>query len=200
MENLIIIIILGIAALIGGIYLIKNYNRLDIKFFSDATQSPYTPGGRFIVITSVIVGALSGAIAIAANVFSLDIEMWALEYTTGALMVTCIGAACMQALLSYESLSKALSKCAFVTGYCIVAFIIGLIGTGIVFVAIVVYLFIMMVNIMLKSGFETQTIRTKGGLFESGEKLTQESPGSNIFRSSDGQRWVRNGDKVTRLD
>ena len=196
MDTSIAIIIFALAAFAGGILLIKNYDRLDIRYFADATHSTYTPTGKSLVILSALVGALIGCVFFASEVFRLNLCAWAVQYAAGALLVTCIGAACMQALLSYEALSRALAKCGFITACCLVAFFVGLMGSALAFAAIVIYMFCIIIQMMWDSGFKHETIRTQGGLFESGQDLKQETPGSQIFVGPDGRRWRREGNKV----
>lgn len=188
------IIILAILAIVGGWYLLKNYDRFDIRLFANPEEGSYSPSGKMMVIFAGVIGTVAGGIVLAENVLNVNAEMWIIKYTIGALFFTCLMAAFMQALLSYRVLGQALGKCAFMFGYCLVAFIIGILGSWIVFAALIIYLFVIIINMMFKSGFERETIRTNGGLFESGKTLTQVS--GDIFEGPDGSQWRREGNKV----
>ncbi len=192
--NSIVIIILAILVIAGGWYLLKNYDRFDIRLFANSEDGSYSPSGKMMVILAGMIGAVAGGIIIAENVFKVDAEMWVMKYTIGALFFSCLTAAFMQALLSYRVLTQALGKCAFMFGYCLVAFILGVLGSWIVFAALIIYMFVMIINLMFKAGFERETIRTKGGLFESGQTMTQVS--GDIFEGPNGTQWRREGNKL----
>lgn len=215
MEKLLIILGIGIVALVLGYLFIKNYNRLDCYFFGRIKRwtpslkneqgafrknivlnSAYEPFGRWQVIVSALIGAVCVVVPILCHVFYVDLNSRLILLSTVLLLVVIISFNLYEAIVRMPTAGKRVGKFVFLFVSCAIGLGFGILGSLVVFAAIVLYVVFFALRaavsapdlkkgeIMLNDG---TILKNKKGLF-----------GEDNHVDSDGNVWDRTGDTFTK--
>lgn len=215
MEKLLIILVIGIIALVLGFLFIKSYNRIDCHFFGRIKQwfpslkneqdefkknvvldSTYEPFGRWQVIASALIGAMCVVVPILKQVFYVDLNSRSILLSVILLLVVIISYNLYESITRMPTAGTRIGKFLFMLMSCAIGLGFGILGSLIVFAAIVLYVIIFALRVAvsgpeLKKGevmLDNGTIlQNKKGLF-----------GEDNHVDSDGNVWVRNGDTFTK--
>lgn len=186
MEQLLVLILLAVAALIFGYLFIKNYNKIDIRHFGriksdtptlvdgvpkfDTGVDPgYSPFGRVQVLVSALIGALFTGIPILHRVFYVDLDEKSLTLALTLALLIIVSYNLYEAVTRMPTAGKRIGKFFFLTAACAVGAGVGALGTLLIFAAAVFYLIFLAVKI---------------ALFGTPEKQKKEQPGGCRYRSA----------------
>lgn len=192
-------IIIALIAFIGGVLLVKNYNKIDTSLFGRNVPD-YEPTGRGVIWFAAFAGAIFGVVYLYNQFVDGNPRLNNVYYFTGASILTMVViAALFTEMIGNGSHSRIIAKCFFLGLCSIIAFVVGLAGSFIVFCVIVLYLLLKITSATISSSGNERVVKTKSGLLgDGGMKLTRVS--GDIYESSDGRRFQRDGDQVTEIE
>lgn len=211
MENLLILLAAAVGALLLGILFIKRYDRIDRHFFGRirrtvpdmntgrltlrtvASDDPdYKPFGRFQVLASAVCGAAICIIMVmTSNFFGLGANYSAgksLSLAAALVWVVILSYNLYEAIARMETFGTRIGKFVFLTAACVIGFGAGVVGSLLIFAAIVFYIIFLAMKFAvsgrsLKPGEieldDGTVVRNRKGLF--GEDNWEEKDGKNVF-------------------
>ncbi len=182
----ILIIILAIAALVGGYFFIKKYKTIDKALFGKVVD--YKPFGINMVYISAIIGAIFGCVFLYGEFANKTVDS-----TTPLLLIyfIYIHIFCLcvyQAILRLDTVGAIIGKSLWMLFSCVLAAVIGAVGSVVIICIIILYLVIAVLGGMIFGSGKKTKIRE-----EDGTEHTVQDMGmfGNIDES--GNTWTNKG-------
>ncbi len=193
----IILIILG---LIAGYLFITKFDKIDRTLFASDDSSEYHSSGTLVIYICAAIGAILGVVMLMDSDYINELKV---------LIAFCLSimicASIFQAFLCMNTAAAILGKSLFMTFSCILAMVIGIVGSVAVIILIIIYLIL---AIMGKAAFGD------GGLLGSssskpnsyvidgdGNHIPLKYEGDDIYRDNQGNQWIDKGNgKIQKLD
>lgn len=187
---IIVFIVLGIGALVGGYHFLKRYNQMDMALFGSTSEN-YQPFGLYTVILCALAGVVVGIGGMFAVMnCSGDFPDF---LTAGALIASvCLSYCVYNAVLRMETKRDIYRKIGFQWGACGISIVVGALGSVVVACVLVIVIFLYIVTGIFKEG-------SKGKVWqlEDGTKVKESSGimGEKYYRGNDGRSFDKTGDR-----
>ncbi len=143
------LIILVIAALVGGYYFLKKYKNMDAALFGDVEG--YNPAGIYIVYISAVIGALFGCIFMYTEMTNNDVNTDVMSVVICTIMSLILCTSIYQSILAFDNISTVIGKSLWLFFSCALAAVIGFAGSVIIICLIILYLVIAIFGKMIFS-------------------------------------------------
>ncbi len=198
MENILIVVGVGILIMILGYQFLKHYNGIDSYFFGPKNRPgetrDYEPFGRTQVLLCLIPGAMLTAIPTLKMVFNIDWNEDSAMVGISLSLIVVFSFNLYEAIARMDTFGRRVGKFFFLTVACGVGVGIGALGSVIVFALVVLYLIFLAFSVALSGGSlkkgdimldDGTVVRNKKGLFGE-DNYTDVSDSSRTFdRSGD---------------
>ncbi len=180
------LIVLVIAALVGGYYFLKKYRNMDAALFGDVEG--YNASGVYIVYVSAIIGAIFGCIFMYTQMTDkhVDTKMFGIIIYTVMSLILCTSI--YQSILAFDNIGFVIGKSLWMLFSCALAGVIGFAGSVIIICLIILYLVIAFLGRMLFGSGEKTRIRTSNGT-----EHTVEDRGMFGNVDESGNTWTNKG-------
>ncbi len=180
------LIILGIAALIGGYFFLKTYRKMDAALFGDVEG--YNASGVYIVYASAIIGAIFGCIFMYSQISNKHADTEIFSIFVYILMSLILCTSIYQSILAFDNVSTVIRKSLWLLFSCVLAAVIGAAGSVVIICIIILYLVIAVLGGMIFGSGKKTKIRE-----EDGTEHTVQDMGmfGNIDES--GNTWTNKG-------
>lgn len=189
MYAIIPILLVGIGALIGGYYFIKNFKKIDVKYFGTSSESYESFG-----FPSVIISALIGAVYGITLIFDVNIIEKVSE-NMGHAFILLLALNLYLSFARMESWKFRFAKFSFMVIACLIGALIGIIGSVIIICAIIIYIVVMLLFGSLRGSSVKGVVLDDGTRLERKTGLTGES---YFYGKSDGAQWERSDTTFTK--
>ncbi len=180
------LIVLVIAPLVGGYYFLKKYRNMDAALFGDVEG--YNASGVYIVYASAIIGAIFGCIFMYTQMTDkhVDTKMFGIIIYTVMSLILCTSI--YQSILAFDNIGFVIGKSLWMLFSCALAGVIGFAGSVIIICLIILYLVIAFLGRMLFGSGEKTRIRTSNGT-----EHTVEDRGMFGNVDESGNTWTNKG-------
>lgn len=192
--------IIGILALIAGYFFIKKFTSIDRYFFSGGDPD-YEPSGDRYLMLSIIIGALGSAAYFGNKLFYWDLNPKAIIYMAASCVATITFMAMIYAIAFYERPAMCFGKCVFMLFTCLIGAAMGVAGSVILFVIVVLWLILAVLGSAISGNPDKVKVKSNdmiGSIFGGEKTLTHES--GDIYRDSSGHHYEKNGSDFTQID
>lgn len=170
---LVIIILCAIISLISGYYFVKNFNRIDVKFFGSDTPE-YRPFGLAFVIAGAIIGSVAACYSLYMNMKNNRVDTDVINQLIISCFIILTGFCAFISFLRMSSWKNRIIKWIFLSFSCVIGGITGALGS----IAIAVCVVLLIVGSVL-GGFGSSGSKKKYVL-DNGDVV--EKSGSGLFK------------------
>lgn len=189
---IILFIVLGIGALVGGYYFLKKYNRMDMALFG-ATSQDYQPFGLPTVILCASAGVVAGIGCMFAAINGHSGDLPGFLYVGLLIASVCLSYCVYNAVLRMEEKQDIYRKIGFQWGACAVSIVVGFLGSVVVACALAIVILFYIITGVLNGG-------GKGGkswILEDGTRVKESSGlfGEKYYEGNDGRNFDKTGDR-----
>lgn len=187
---IIVFIVLGIGALVGGYHFLKRYNQMDMALFGSTSEN-YQPFGLYTVILCALAGVVVGIGGMFAVMnYSGDFSGF---LTAGALIASVCLSYCMyNAVLRMETKRDIYRKIGYQWGACAISIVVGALGSVVVACVLVIVIFLYIVTGIFKEGSKGKVWQLEDGTKVKGSSGIM---GEKYYRGNDGRSFDKTGDR-----
>ncbi len=157
----IFILILVVAALVGGYFFLKKYRKMDAALFGDAEG--YNPSGVYIVYASAIIGALFGCLFMYTEIANEQLNTEVMNVVISTVMSLVLCTSIYQSILAFDSVGIVIGKSLWMLFSCALAAVIGAVGSVVVITLVILYFVIGVLLRMIFGSGEKTKIRESDG-------------------------------------
>jgi len=189
------VIVLAIAALVGGYFFLKYYNNIDVSFFG-STSEDYEPFGSVTVLFCALAGAVSTGGEFINEITRAGWYMKDLHI--GALVVgaVCLSYCIYNAIIRMKSTGAIVGKIVFLWAACGIGALVGALGSVVVLCVVILVMVLYIIGGALSGGSKSG----KRIVLEDGTEVEEKSGllGEKYYKGKDGRDFDRIGEDLFR--
>ncbi len=159
--EIVLILILAVAALVGGYFFLKKYRKMDAALFGDVEG--YNPSGIYIVYASAVIGAIIGCIFMYTEMTDKHIDTEIPSVVICTIMALILCTSIYHSILTFDNVGTVVGKSLWLLFSCALAAVIGAVGSFIVFCVVVLWIMWLFVKLLINSFIYSESMKDEDG-------------------------------------